>query len=162
MPKVRASSGMIGTTRRPMFSSRHRLRNNRVNPIVVLTGNSPDPIRSSWKTSSAGSESGRFTATRRVGITPPSAFRRSIMYWYSIESSLGLKYGGSSSSSDSDGISSWRWRRSRNSSNWSRVIFLIWCVALRPSKPGPNVHPLTVLHRMTVGRPLPRFSVAAL
>ena len=45
---------------------------------------------------------------------------------------------------------------------WSLVIFLIWWVELRPSKPGPSVQPLTVLARITVGRPEPRFSVAAL
>ena len=42
------------------------------------------------------------------------------------------------------------------------VIFLIWWVALRPSISGPSVQPFTVLARITVGRPLPRFSVAAL
>ena len=31
----------------------------------------------------------------RFGIDPSSALRRSIMYWYSIESSEGRKYGGS-------------------------------------------------------------------
>ena len=35
MPNVRASSGMIGTTRGPMCSSRARLRSRRVKPIVV-------------------------------------------------------------------------------------------------------------------------------
>ena len=34
-------------------------------------------------------------ARLRFGIEPPSALRRSIMYWYSIESSAGRKYGGS-------------------------------------------------------------------
>ena len=43
MPNVRASSGMIGTIRGPIDSSRHRLRSRRVNPIVVLTSCLPDP-----------------------------------------------------------------------------------------------------------------------
>jgi len=31
------------------------------------------------------------------------------------------------------------------------VIFLIWWVAFRPSKPSPSVQPFTVLARMTDG-----------
>ena len=160
MPKVRASSGMIGTTRRPIFSSRHRLRNNRVNPIVVLTGNSPDPIRSSWKTSSAGSESGRLTATRRVGDPAErlSAFHHVLVFdgvfaWPEVRRVV--FFGIQSEFRRGDGDDCAAQVTGRGSS-------LIWWVALRPSKPGPNVHPLTVLHRMTVGRPLPRFSVVAL
>ncbi|MXW89382.1 MAG: hypothetical protein F4Z54_07650 [Acidimicrobiaceae bacterium] len=41
--------------------------------------------------------------------------------------------------------------RDRSSINCEVVIFLIWWVALRPSKPCPRVHPLIVLARMTVG-----------
>ena len=37
MPNVRPSSGMIGTTRLPIWGSRHRLRSKRVNPMVVDT-----------------------------------------------------------------------------------------------------------------------------
>ena len=84
------------------------------------------------------------------------------MYWYSMESGAGTKYGGSSAWIESSGISSCRYRRSRSATSWAFVIFLIWCVELRPSKPSPSVQPLTVLARMTVGAPEPRFSVAAL
>ena len=78
----------------------------------------------------------RVRAGRRLGIEPPSARRRSIMYWYSIESSDGRKYGGRSLSNAISGISSCMYSRSRSASSCSLVIFLIWCVALRPSMSG--------------------------
>ena len=113
MPNVRASSGMIGTIRGPIESSRHRLRSRRVNPIVVLTSCLPDPARISSNGLSLGSEMGRRVLVERFGSEPSSALRRSIMYWYSIESWLGRKYGGSSAWIADSGISSWRYRRSR-------------------------------------------------
>ena len=109
-----------------------------------------------------GSMSGLRALVVRFGIDPSSARRRSIMYWYSTESSDGRKYGGTSASSASSGISSWRYSRSRIALSCTAVSFLIWWVALRPSTSGPSVQPFTVLHRMAVGLPLPRFSVAAL
>ena len=54
MPNVRASSGMIGTTRGPMCSSRARLRSRRVKPIVVDTSWLPEPPRSSANGLSVG------------------------------------------------------------------------------------------------------------
>ena len=48
MPKVRASSGMIGTTRAPTSGSRIRLRSSRVKTIVVLTATSL-PVENSAK-----------------------------------------------------------------------------------------------------------------
>ena len=90
MPNVRASSGMIGTTRGPKCSSRARLRSRRVKPIVVDTACSPEPPQHlGERASSAGSSSGRRVRTMRRGSEPPSARRRSIMYWYSTESSGG-------------------------------------------------------------------------
>jgi len=86
MPNVRASSGMIGTTRGPTCSSRARPRNRRVNPIVVDTSCPFDPARSSANGPSSGSSSGRRATVLRLGIEPSSALRRSIMYLYSIES----------------------------------------------------------------------------
>ena len=90
MPNVRASSGMIGTMRGPMCSSRARLRNRRVKPIVVDTAWLPEPARSSANGLSVGISSGRRARVVRLGICPPSALRRSIMYWYSTESSAGM------------------------------------------------------------------------
>ena len=161
MPKVRASSGMIGTTRGPNLSSRARLRSMRVNAMVVLTACVPEPASNSANAAGSGRSSGLRVRTRRWGSGPSSARRRSIMYWNSTESSFGRKYGGSSPSSMDSGISSSRWSRARISSSWSFVSFLIWWVALRPSTPDPSVHPLIVLQRMTVGLPEPRFSTAA-
>ena len=74
--------------------------------------------------------------TTRLGSEPPSARRRSIMYWNSMESSAGRKYGVASPSSAESGISSWRYSRSRRRSSWSLFIFLIWCVALRAFEVG--------------------------
>ena len=152
---------MIGTTRDPNFSSRAKLRSKRVNPMVVLTDCSPDPPSSSLNTVSAGSSSGRRARTMRFGMDPPNARRRSMRYWYSTEPSLGRKYGGTSPTRAESGISSLRCKRSRRARICSAFIFLIWCVALRPSMSGPSVQPLTVLHRIAVGRPLPRFCAAA-
>ena len=90
MPNVRASSGMIGTIRGPTCSSRARLRNRRVKPIVVETSWLPDPARSSANGLSVGRSSLRRARVVRFGICPPSAWRRSIMYWYSTESSGGM------------------------------------------------------------------------
>ena len=89
MPNVRASSGMIGTTRGPKCSSRARLRSSRVNAIVVETAWLPEPAVTSVNAVSAGSSSGRRARTTRRGIAPSSARRRSIMYWYSTESGGG-------------------------------------------------------------------------
>ena len=46
MPKVRASSGMIGTIRRPMVASRVRFRVSRLKAMVVEAARS-DPANSS-------------------------------------------------------------------------------------------------------------------
>ena len=43
MPKVRASSGTMGTTRLPMALSRARVESSRTNAIVVDTLRSPVP-----------------------------------------------------------------------------------------------------------------------
>ena len=108
MPNVRASSGMIGTTRGPICSSRQSPRSSRVKPIVVDTACPPEPARSSANGLSSGWPSGRRAVVVRLGIEPSSALRRSIMYWYSIESCAGRKYGGCSASIASSGISSCR------------------------------------------------------
>jgi len=78
MPNVRASSGMIGTTRVPMFLSRKRFRSSRVNAIVVDAGALPEPFGNSAKTESSGS-CGGLARTARRGMDPPSERRRSIM-----------------------------------------------------------------------------------
>ena len=77
MPKVRASSGMIGTIRLPISGSRIRLRSRRVNTIVVETA-VVLPVANSLSTASPGAGSGCARTTRR-GSGPPSAARRSSM-----------------------------------------------------------------------------------
>ena len=85
MPNVRASSGMIGTNLSPMTGSFMRSFRIRTNAIVVATDCLPDPFIMSWYTESGGCGSGLARTTRR-GRTPPSAARRSFMYWISSES----------------------------------------------------------------------------
>ena len=80
---------MIGTTRLPKESSRARFRNMRVNAMVELTAWSPDPSVNSVNTSAEGRVSGVFVRTTRFGSEPPSVRLRSIMYWYSTESTGG-------------------------------------------------------------------------
>src|SRR4026209_1863506 len=53
IPKVRASSGMIGTIRDPSSLSRIRFRRIRVKTIVVDTAVS-EPAADSWATAAAG------------------------------------------------------------------------------------------------------------
>ena len=57
MPKVRASSGMIGTIRGPSSGSRMRLRRIRAKTIVVETGVAL-PAANSASTAAAGAGSG--------------------------------------------------------------------------------------------------------
>mgnify|MGYP000252365403 CR=1 FL=1 len=64
--------------------------------MVVDAAMSPDPAVISEKVSGTGIESGRRATVVRLGSEPPSALRRSIMYWYSIESLPSLTYGGCS------------------------------------------------------------------
>ena len=76
MPKVRDSSGTIGTTRGPMSSSRTRVWSARTNAIVVERVRSPLSPSSASKAERGGtSVSG--TSARRAGRLPPSASRRS-------------------------------------------------------------------------------------
>ena len=59
MPKVRASSGMIGTTRVPMPLSRMRFLIMRAKAMVVETAWPPDPLRNSSRADGSGAGSGR-------------------------------------------------------------------------------------------------------
>ncbi len=79
-PKVRASSGMMGTTRRPTCSSRTRLRSSRAKTMVVDAAWLPDPLRNSAKTLSSTALAWRERRTTRLGSDPSRAWRRSIMY----------------------------------------------------------------------------------
>ena len=85
MPKVRYSSGAIGTIRWPISGSFIRSRSSRTNAIVVAIACLPEPCFSSAYISSPGSLIG-VGSTRRWGSGPPSWRRRSSMYWISGES----------------------------------------------------------------------------
>ena len=88
MPNVRASSGMIGTTWRPICLSRRRSRSRPAKAIVVDTSRLPEPALGLSKTLAAGWGSCRLP-TSRLGSEPASARRRCIMYSNSGESSAG-------------------------------------------------------------------------
>ena len=66
MPKVRASSGTIGTIRRPIRSSRVSSVSRRRKTIVVDIARLPEPSRTLLKASSGGSSSG-LVSGRRLG-----------------------------------------------------------------------------------------------
>ena len=79
MPKVRASSGMIGTMRGPKPSARARLRSRRVKAMVVDTACAPEPAGNSSKVESGGSvERPAHARSSATGSGPSSALRRSI------------------------------------------------------------------------------------
>ncbi len=76
MPKVRASSGTMGTTRGPKFSSRIRSRIRLVIAMVVETARPSEPLVRLSKVDELGIVKGRRSRIRRLGIEPPSARRR--------------------------------------------------------------------------------------
>jgi len=77
MPKVRLSSGTMGTTRLPMPLSRSSVFRMRTKAMVVEKAR-PSPLPLSWpsKAESGGTSSDSDFA-RRAGKEPPSARRRS-------------------------------------------------------------------------------------
>ena len=92
MPKVRNSSGAIGTMRGPMFGSLMRSLSWRTSAIVVATDCLPEPCLSSAYALSPGSVSGS-ARTTRLGSEPPSFLRRSSMYSISGASAPGWNSG---------------------------------------------------------------------
>lgn len=75
MPKVRASSGTIGTQRLPVSLSRIRSLISRTNAMVVAISWLPEPFFRASKALSAGIGSGLAT-TLRAGAGPSRAARR--------------------------------------------------------------------------------------
>jgi hypothetical protein len=75
MPKVRASSGTMGTTRSPMPGSFTSVDNRRTKAIVVEISRCALPLSCAAKASSAGTGNCS-SVTRRLGRLPPSASRR--------------------------------------------------------------------------------------
>ncbi len=90
MPKVRDSSGTIGTTFLPSALSFTRMPSMRTNAIVVeISRPSPVASRSGLKLSSFGASS-LVLLRRRCGIDPPRCARSSCRYFISGELSAGL------------------------------------------------------------------------
>ena len=79
MPKVRASSGTIGTTSLPISGWRSSFDNIRTNTAVVDALRLAVPCENSAKTSSSDGRIAGAVTTRR-GTAPPSAVRRSFKY----------------------------------------------------------------------------------
>lgn len=78
MPKVRASSGTIGTQRLPVSLSRTRSLTRRTKAMVVATDCEPEPLSKAANALSAGAGSGATGCVRRAGAGPPRAARRSV------------------------------------------------------------------------------------
>ena len=83
MPKVRPSSGIIGTICFPIILSFERIVNNRTNAIVVESSRLPVPSISSLKTDLSGTSIG-VDRSVLIGSGPPSTSRRSCKYLYSV------------------------------------------------------------------------------
>ena len=92
-----------------------------------------------------------FDRSTRSGRNPSSARRRSIRYSYSGESVARVVVGRELAFEVRVGDVEVEAVAERLQVDG--VIFLIWCVALRASKPVPSVQPFTVLARITVGEP---------
>ena len=76
MPKVRLSSGTIGTTNLPMFLSRRSAFSARTKAIVVEICRSPVSLSSASKAERSGISSFGASSCWRTGNGPPSASRR--------------------------------------------------------------------------------------
>ena len=88
MPKVRDSSGTMGTTNLPTFLSRTMVLSIRTNAMVVEISRSSEPLSCVSNALSAGISSG--VALRlRAGSEPPMASVRERRYFISGESSGG-------------------------------------------------------------------------
>src|ERR1700740_2923347 len=82
MPKVRDSSGTMGTMNRPMTLSRNNVLRMRTKAIVVEI--SRLSVLASWALNAESSGTSRaFEVRRRCGRRPPSAARRSRRYFIS-------------------------------------------------------------------------------
>jgi len=79
IPKVRASSGTIGTTYLPSFLSRVRIVRILTNAIVVDISRSPEPFSKGSRISILGIESGA-AVVLRTGRCPPNSLRREFIY----------------------------------------------------------------------------------
>ena len=88
MPKVRASSATMGTTRGPMFLSRKSEVRIRTKAMVVDSSRSPLLLSCVSNADSGGAGSGS-ALRRRRGSPPPNSWRRCLSHLIS-----GLSSGG--------------------------------------------------------------------
>ena len=133
MPKVRDSSGTIGTTFLPMALSFTSAVSMRTKAIVVEISR-PSPVASSSGLNVSSLAASRLVLLRRrCGSGPPSFARTSRRYFISGESAAGLKYGISASLSSAIGML----KRSRNWRSASIGIFFCWWAMFLPSPTAP-------------------------
>ena len=79
MPKVRASSATIGTTRGPTALSRRITLSACTKAMVVEISRSPEDFSRRSNTARSGVGSDSSARRRRCGREPPSASRRAFM-----------------------------------------------------------------------------------
>ena len=151
MPKVRASSGTIGTTlladvlvleqrraacaRRPWWSRSRARRCLRAasRRLPAAGSRSGGAVRRALRQIAAERGAPLVQVAHLVGLSP-----------------RGLRNGSLPSSSSGTGML----KRSRNAFRSSSSSFFCWCATIWPSPPLPSPKPLTVLARITVGWPL--------
>ena len=134
----------LGILQQHAQQPRERHRRGRLHLLAGARGELVDDRRRAGTRSSSTARRDR-AGSRRARAGAPSGTRTPAT------GSRGGSTAPSPLSSAASGIS--RYSRSRKPSARRRVIFLIWCVALRASKSAPSVQPFTVLARITVGAP---------
>ena len=133
MPKVRLSSGTIGTMRWPIALSRSSVVRMRTKAMVVeISRPSAVAFSSASKAESGGISSGA-DERRRDGSGPPSSARRARRYFISSLSSGRRRNGTLARSASETGMS----KRSRNAFSASSPIFLAWWAIICPSPASP-------------------------
>ena len=150
IPKVRNSSGTIGTMCLPRALSFISAPSTRTNAIVVEISR-PSLVAAVMEENRSIAGTGRDGArSLRDGTKPSSARRRASRYSCSGEPSANFKYSTFSTCSSVSG----RWKRSRKASSCCKSIFLDWCATFCDSAEPPIAQPLTVCIRISVGLPL--------
>ena len=129
MPKVRASSGTIGTMCLPMFLSLSSAVRMRTKAMVVEISRSPVPSSIDSKASSGGTASWRRVRRARAADSrrAPRAARADSASPRCPRAACGTA--GSSMSSSGTGML----KRSRNSRSASSSSFFCWCATIWPS-----------------------------
>ena len=133
MPKVRDSSGTIGTTRLPICLSRSSVVRIRTKAIVVEIVRSPVGLSWASNADSSGTGSVSLDLARRSGRNPPSASRRPRRYACSGLPSRARRNGRFGISSSGRSMPN----RSRNERSTASPIFFCWWVMFWPSPASP-------------------------